>query len=51
MAPQTKVDLSGREAQSLLRLCEALDDHDDVKHVYANFDISEEEMIQAAAGG
>jgi YebC/PmpR family DNA-binding regulatory protein len=51
MAPQTKVDLSGREAQSLVRLCEALDAHDDVKQVYANFDISEEEMIQAAAGG
>lgn len=51
MVPQTKVELSGREAQSMLKLCEALDEHDDVKQVYANFDISEDEMIQTAAEG
>jgi YebC/PmpR family DNA-binding regulatory protein len=51
MVPQTKIQLSGREAQSMLRLFEALDDHDDVRQVYANFDISEEEMVQAAQGG
>jgi transcriptional/translational regulatory protein YebC/TACO1 len=35
----------------MLKLFEALDDHDDVKQVYANFDISEEEMQKAAGAG
>ena len=30
----------------LLRLLEDLDDHDDVQHVYANFDISDEAMAE-----
>lgn len=44
MIPQTTVDLSGKEADQMIRLMEALEDHDDVQNVYANFDISEEEM-------
>ena len=51
MLPQTTVNLGGGEAQSMLKLFEALDDHDDVKQVYANFDISEEEMQQVAGVG
>jgi YebC/PmpR family DNA-binding regulatory protein len=51
MLPQTIVKLSGAEAQSMLKLFEALDEHDDVKQVYANFDISEQEMRQAAGAG
>jgi YebC/PmpR family DNA-binding regulatory protein len=47
--PQTTVALTGSAAQSMLRLFEALDEHEDVKQVYANFDISEEEMLQAAS--
>jgi YebC/PmpR family DNA-binding regulatory protein len=47
--PQTTVALTGNAAQSMLRLFEALDEHEDVKQVYANFDISEEEMLQAAS--
>ena len=35
------------QAQQMLRMVEALEDHDDVQHVYANFDIDEKE-IQAA---
>jgi YebC/PmpR family DNA-binding regulatory protein len=42
--PQTTVSLSGKPAQSMLKLYTALDDHDDVQNVYANFDIPEEEM-------
>jgi YebC/PmpR family DNA-binding regulatory protein len=49
--PQTTVTLRGGEASSMLKLFEGLDEHDDVKHVYANFDISEEEMVQAAQAG
>ena len=51
MVPQTTVRLAGGDASSMLRLLEGLDEHDDVKHVYANFDISEEEMVQAAQAG
>jgi YebC/PmpR family DNA-binding regulatory protein len=51
MIPQTTVEIGGGGAQSMLKLFEALDDHDDVKQVYANFDISEEEMQKAAGAG
>jgi YebC/PmpR family DNA-binding regulatory protein len=47
--PQTTVPLAGGPAQSMLKLFEALDEHEDVKQVYANFDISEDEMLQAAS--
>jgi len=43
------VKLTGTQAQQMLRLVEALEEHDDVQHVYANFDIDESE-IQAAVG-
>jgi transcriptional/translational regulatory protein YebC/TACO1 len=42
MLPRTTVDLKGKEAQQMLRLMEMLEDHDDVQHVYANFDIAGE---------
>src|ERR1700722_10973172 len=45
--PQNYVKLTGNQAQQMLRLIDALEDHDDVQHVYANFDIHEKE-IQAA---
>jgi YebC/PmpR family DNA-binding regulatory protein len=51
MVPQTTVQISGRDTQTMLKLFEALDEHDDVKQVYANFDISEEEMVQVAQTG
>jgi|SRR5262245_21296782 len=38
------VPVEGKEAGTLLRLVEALEDHDDVQKVYSNFDVSEEEM-------
>jgi YebC/PmpR family DNA-binding regulatory protein len=48
LVPHSTVKLVGREAEQMLRLYEALDEHDDVKQVYANFDISEEEMERVA---
>ena len=42
--PQTSVKLEGDEAQKMLKLYEAIDDHDDVQKLYANFDIDESEM-------
>ena len=44
MLPKSTVELHGKEAQQMLRLLEALEDHDDVQHVYANFDIPESVM-------
>ncbi len=49
MVPQNYIKLTGQQAQQMLRLVEALEEHDDVQHVYANFDIDENE-IQAAVG-
>jgi YebC/PmpR family DNA-binding regulatory protein len=49
MIPQSTVKLSGKEAEQMLKLMEDLEDSDDVQHVYANFDISEEEMERLSA--
>ena len=49
MVPQNYVKLQGKEAQQMLRLFEALDDHDDVQHVWANFDIEEKEIEASLA--
>ena len=47
MVPQTYVKLEGSSAQTMLRLMEAIEDHDDVQKVYANFDIDEADMAAA----
>lgn len=44
--PKTKKQVSGRDAEVLMNLAEVLDDHDDVQNVYADFDISEEELAK-----
>ena len=46
MVPQTMVKLEGKQASSMLKLMEMLEESDDVANVYANFDISEEEIEQ-----
>ena len=47
--PQNYVKLSGSQAQQMLRMMEAFEEHDDVQHVYANFDIDEKEIQAAVA--
>ena len=47
--PKNKKSISGRDAEVALNLAEALDDHDDVQTVYADFDVSDEEMSRIAA--
>ncbi|MGI6643616.1 MAG: YebC/PmpR family DNA-binding transcriptional regulator [Bacillota bacterium] len=42
--PKTTVTLEGEETARMLRLIDALEEHDDVSRVYANFDISDEIM-------
>src|SRR5579862_1354319 len=47
--PKNTVKLTGPQAQQMLRMMEALEDHDDVQKVYANFDIDEKEIQAAVA--
>jgi transcriptional/translational regulatory protein YebC/TACO1 len=49
MIPQNFVKLQGSDARTMLKLMEALDDHDDVQHVWANFDIEEKEIEASLA--
>jgi YebC/PmpR family DNA-binding regulatory protein len=42
MIPTTGVDLDQRKADQMMRLMEALEDHDDVQHVWANANFAEE---------
>ena len=42
--PRSTVQVQGDTAEKVLRLVENLEDNDDVQHVYANFEISDEEM-------
>jgi YebC/PmpR family DNA-binding regulatory protein len=44
MVPQNTVQLTGKHAEQVLRMMEALEDNDDVQNAYSNFDISDEEM-------
>jgi len=41
MIPTTEVKLDARKAEQMMKLMEALEDHDDVQHVWANFDFEE----------
>jgi YebC/PmpR family DNA-binding regulatory protein len=49
MIPQNYVKLEGKPAQQMVKLMEALEDHDDVQHVWSNFDISEKEIEASLA--
>jgi YebC/PmpR family DNA-binding regulatory protein len=49
MLPKNTVKLEGKSAGGMLKLAEALEEHDDVQNVYSNFDIDEKEM-EALAG-
>ena len=47
--PKSTVRLEGKHAEQMLRLMEELEEHYDVQHVYANFDIPEETMAALTA--
>ena len=49
MVPQNYIKLVGKEAQQMLKLMEAIEDHDDVQHVWANFDVEEKEIEASLA--
>ena len=44
MVPKNLIKLEGKNASGMIKLNDALEDHDDVQNVYANFDIDEEEL-------
>jgi len=44
MIPQNMNPIEGKQAESLMKMIDVLEDNDDVQNVYANFDISDEEM-------
>ncbi|WP_196594338.1 YebC/PmpR family DNA-binding transcriptional regulator [Pectinatus sottacetonis] len=42
MLPDTTVNLTGKDADKMLKLIDELEEHDDVQNVYANYEITEE---------
>lgn len=48
LIPQNTIKLEGADASRMLKLYEAMDDHDDVQSVYANFEIDDATMAQQA---
>lgn len=51
MNPRTTVRVEGRDAEKLIALLEALEDQDDVQHVYSNLDIDEALLAELAGAG
>jgi YebC/PmpR family DNA-binding regulatory protein len=49
MVPKNLLRLEGKNAAAMLRLNEALEEHDDVQSVYSNFDIDEKELESLSA--
>jgi YebC/PmpR family DNA-binding regulatory protein len=47
--PKNKKPLTGRDAEVALSLADALDDHDDIQNVYADFEVSDEELEALAS--
>jgi YebC/PmpR family DNA-binding regulatory protein len=44
MVPKNLVRLEGKNASAMMRLNDALEEHDDVQNVYSNFDIDEKDL-------
>jgi len=49
MIPQNYIKLEGQQAGQMIRLVEALEDHDDVQHVHSNFDIDQKVLEEVAS--
>ena len=49
MIPQNYIKLEGAQASQMIRLVEALEDHDDVQNVHSNFDI-DQKVLEEVAG-
>jgi YebC/PmpR family DNA-binding regulatory protein len=44
MIPQNYIKLEGKNAQTMLKLMETLEDHEDIQNVWSNFDVDESEL-------
>ncbi len=49
MLPQSYIKLEGQTAQQMIRLIDALEEHDDVQHVYSNFDVDIKQLEEVAS--
>jgi YebC/PmpR family DNA-binding regulatory protein len=49
MVPKNLMRLEGKNAQGMMKLQDALEEHDDVQNVYSNFDVDEKE-VEALVG-
>jgi transcriptional/translational regulatory protein YebC/TACO1 len=49
MIPQNYIKLEGQHATQMIRLIEALEEHDDVQNVHSNFDI-DQKVLEEVAG-
>ena len=49
MVPSDYIKLEGKQAQQMLKLMEALEEHDDTKNVWSNFDVDEKEIEASLA--
>jgi transcriptional/translational regulatory protein YebC/TACO1 len=49
MLPSEYIKLEGKQAQQMLKLMEALEDNEDTKNVWANFDVDEKEIEASLA--
>jgi YebC/PmpR family DNA-binding regulatory protein len=49
MVPQNYIKLEGAAASQMIRLLEAIEDHDDVQNVYSNFDVDQKQLEEVAS--
>jgi YebC/PmpR family DNA-binding regulatory protein len=49
MLPQNYIKLEGQQVTQMIRLMEALEEHDDVQHVYSNFDVDLKQLEEVAS--
>lgn len=50
MNPENTIKIEGKDAEQVLKLMEVLEDHDDVQHVYSNFEIDDKVLAALNAG-
>ena len=48
MIPQNYIKLEGQQANTMIRLIDALEEMDDVQHVYSNFDVDIKQLEEVA---
>jgi transcriptional/translational regulatory protein YebC/TACO1 len=49
MIPQNYIKLEGQQATQMIRLIEALEEQDDVQHVWSNFDVDLKQLEEVAS--